>query len=139
MAESEIIIHPPVKGRWAVYNPPGHPKLAYDLLAEDEKQSLYPRHSFARHLFTFLSVEDTYTWNRPVYSPVDGVVVQSHDAETDRKSISFIYDLVSLMISKPKVSQGFGAFGGNHIMIEFDGHYLLLPAVGSFETGIRHG
>ncbi|WP_455208640.1 M23 family metallopeptidase [Kaarinaea lacus] len=139
MNNSEIIIHPPVKGSWAIYNPPGHPRLAFDLLAEDEKQSLYAKHSFARHMFTFISVEDTYTWTSPVYSPVDGVVVQSHDTESDRKKISFVYDLFSLLIKKPEVSQGFGAFGGNHIMIEFDGHYLLLCHLKQGSASVKKG
>ncbi len=139
MTDNEIIITPPVRGNWAIHNPPGHPKLAFDLLAENEKQSLYSKHSFARHVFTFISVEDTYTWANPVYSPVDGTVVQIQDTVSDRKKISFVYDLFKLMTHKPKISQGFGAFGGNHIMIEFDGHYLLLCHLKQGSVTIKKG
>ncbi|MEW5757736.1 MAG: M23 family metallopeptidase [Pseudomonadota bacterium] len=126
MQRNEIVIDPPLAGHWVIYNPPGHPGLAYDFLAEDRKKSLYRRGGFLRHLFSFISVEDTLTWSSPVYSPVDGVVVESHDAEVDRKRISFAYDLVSLLLNKPEVANGFGAFGGNHVMIQAEGYFVLL-------------
>jgi len=123
---SEFVMDPPVDGHWAIYNPPGHPPLAFDFLAVDENKSLYRKGNFLRHLVSFIPVEDTLTWSQPVFSPVDGVVVASHDVEEDRKKISFAYDLLSLVMNKPKVSDGFGAFGGNHIMIEAKGAFVLL-------------
>lgn len=126
MSSPDVVIDPPVRGYWAIYNPPGHPVLAYDFLAVDADKSLYNRGNFLRHLVSFISVEDTFTWSRPVFSPVNGVVVASYDHEDDRKKISFIYDLVSLLMNKPKVSEGFGAFGGNHIMINSSDFYVLL-------------
>lgn len=53
-------------------------------------------------------------------------MVASHDGEPDRLRISFIYDLLRLLINKPKESGGFGAFGGNFIMIKVNGYYVLL-------------
>jgi len=38
MAAAEIIIAPPLSGEWAIFNPPGHPPLAFDFLAVDEKK-----------------------------------------------------------------------------------------------------
>lgn len=125
MKTSEII-GAPIRGEWAIYNPPGHPELAYDFLAVDKNKSPYIKGSFARHLFSFISVESTYTWSKAIYSPVDGTIEESHDGEIDRIKISFIYDLFRLLINKPKESDGFGAFGGNHVMIKSNGCYLLL-------------
>lgn len=126
MHNHEIIIDPPVRGNWVIYNPPGHPAVAFDFLAEDKKKSLYCKGSFLRHLISFISVDDTYTWSSPIYSPVNGVVVDSHDVEKDRMKISFIYDLLSLLINKPKESEGFGKFGGNYITIKSGDYYVLL-------------
>jgi hypothetical protein len=126
MQPRDIVIEPPVKGYWATYNPPGHPGLAFDFLAVDEYKSLYSKGNFLRHLVSSIPVEDTYTWSKPVFSPVDGVVVGCHDLEEDRLKISFACDLISLMRNKPHVTDGFGAFGGNHIFIQAGEYYVLL-------------
>jgi len=139
MHDQEIVIEPPIKGNWVIYNPPGHPVLAFDFLAEDEKQSLYSKGSFLKHLVSFISVNDTYTWSSPIFSPIDGVIVESHDAEEDRIKISFIYDLFSLLINKPKESEGFGSFGGNHIMIKADNYYVLLCHLKKGSLNVKKG
>jgi|CXWL01.1.fsa_nt_gi hypothetical protein len=126
MHSEAIVIKPPIQGHWAIYNPPGHPPLAFDFLAVDERKSLYSKGNVLRHLVSCIYVEDTHAWSRPVFSPVDGVVVESHGTEHDRKKISFIYDLVSLLIKKPRVTDGFGAFGGNHVMIRSGDVFVLL-------------
>lgn len=126
MNAQHIVIEPPIKGNWAIYNPPGHPVQAYDFLAVDENKSLYKKGSFLRHLVSFISVEDTFAWSSPVYSPVDGIVVDCIDGKTDRKKISFLYDLIKLRMNIPDVSEGFGAFGGNSIMIQAENVYVLL-------------
>ncbi|MEJ2696956.1 MAG: M23 family metallopeptidase [Candidatus Sulfobium sp.] len=137
MTAQELVIEPPIKGHWTIYNPPGHPHLAFDFLAVDDHKSLYSKGNFLRHLVSFIQVEDTHTWSRPVFSPVDGVVVESHGTENDCKRISFIYDLFSLLINKPKVADGFGAFGGNHVMIRAEDIFVLLCHLrqGSLQVG----
>lgn len=132
MPRQELVIAPPIRGQWVIYNPPGHPNLAFDFLAVDESKSLYRKGNFLRHLLSFISVEDTFTWSQPVFSPVAGVVVESHDIENDREKISFGYDLLLLLFNKPKVSDGFRAFGGNYIMIQADDAFVLL-------CHLRHG
>jgi len=139
MQTREVVIHPPLRGTWAIYNPPGHPVLAFDFLAVDEARSLYRRGNFLRHLVSFIPVADTHTWSQPVYSPVDGVVVAGHDGETDREKISFIYDLFSLLIHKPAVTDGFGAFGGNHVLIRADGFYVLLCHLRNGSVEVKSG
>ncbi|MBI4379412.1 MAG: M23 family metallopeptidase [Nitrospinae bacterium] len=139
MHEHGIVIEPPITGNWVIYNPPGHPALAFDFLAENESKSLYKKGNFLRHLVTFISVEDTLTWSSPVFSPVNGVVVACHDVEEDREKISFVYDLLSLLINKAKVSDGFGAFGGNHIMIYAGDFYVLLCHLKKGSASVKKG
>lgn len=139
MHTQEIVIAPPVKGNWVIYNPPGHPQDAFDLLAEDKNNSLYNKGNFLKHLVSFISVNDTYTWSSPIFSPIDETVVESHDAEKDRMKISFIYDLFSLLINKPKESEGFGNFGGNHIMIKAGDFYVLLCHLKKDSVKVKKG
>jgi len=139
MGADGVIIEPPIRGYWAIYNPPGHPPLAFDFLAVDEHKSLYKKGNLTRHLFSFIPVEDTHTWSSPVVSPVDGFVIASHDIENDRTKISFVYDLLSLLINKPKVSDGFGAFGGNHVMIRSGDIYVLLCHLRKGSSKVREG
>lgn len=139
MHTQEIVIDPPVKGNWVIYNPPGHPVVAFDFLAEDGKKSLYCKGSFLKHLVSFISVADTYTWSSPIFAPIDGVVVESHDVEEDRMKISFIYDLFSLLINKPKESEGFGKFGGNHILIKTGDFYVLLCHLKKSSVNVKKG
>jgi len=134
-----IVIAPPVTGTWAIYNPPGHPALAYDFLAEDPRKSLYRKGNFLRHLVRRIPVEDTLTWGSPVYAPVDGTVVACHDTAADRLRICFAYDLVTLLRNKPSVSDGFAAFGGNHIMIQAEGCYVLLCHLKQGSVRVRTG
>ena len=139
MHSQDIVIEPPIRGNWVIYNPPGHPILAFDFLAEDESRSLYVKGNFLRHLVSFIRVEDTFTWASQVFSPVDGVVVASHDVEEDRRKISFLYDLFSLLLNKPKVREGFGAFGGNHIFIRAGEFYVLLCHLKKDSVKVRNG
>ncbi|MDH5407376.1 MAG: M23 family metallopeptidase, partial [Gammaproteobacteria bacterium] len=87
----------------------------------------------------FISVKDTYTWSKPIYSPVDGIVVASDDKEEDRMRISFIYDLFSLLINMPKESDGFEKFGGNHIMIKTGEVYILLCHLKNNSAKVKKG
>jgi len=139
MRPDELVIEPPVRGYWAIYNPPGHPPLAFDFLAVDEHKSLYNKGTFLRHLVSSIPVEDVCAWSRPVFSPVDGVVVECLDSEKDRKKLSFLYDLVSLLRNKPKVSDGFGAFGGNNVMIRVGDFFVLLCHLRQGSVKVRKG
>lgn len=139
MSADRIVVAPPVQGYWAIYNPPGHPALAYDFLATDERKSLYRQGGFLRHLLGSIPVDDTWAWAQPVFSPVDGVVVDCFDSATDRREISFLCDLFSLLVNKPKVAEGFAAFGGNHVMIRAGCMFVLLCHLRQGSISVRKG
>jgi hypothetical protein len=117
MDDSDLVIHPPLEDQWAIFNPPGHPKLAYDFLAVDDKKYPYKRGGLLHHLVSFIRVDDTYTWSRPVFAPGDGRVTAASDNTPDRERINMVFDLISLLLNKPEEKDGFSAFGGNHIIL----------------------
>jgi hypothetical protein len=126
MSETELLIDPPLKGEWAILNPPGHPKLAFDFLATRGSRFPYRGTTFLRHLLSSISVEATYAWGQPVYAPLDGVVAACSDGAPDRERISMIRDLVRLLVFPPKSGSPFRAYGGNYVVLQCGNVFPLL-------------
>ncbi len=126
MSTKSVVINSPVKGQWAIFNPPGHPKLAFDFLAVDDNKSPYRKGGVFRHLTSFIDVENTFAWSMPIYSPVDGVVIEVGNNAPGRIPLNMIFDLFRLLLNKPKEAEGFHAFGGNYVLIETHGVFVLL-------------
>jgi len=126
MTLTDIVVDSPLRGEWAILNPPGHPKLAFDFLATHGRKLPYRGVDFLRHLFASIPVEATYAWGRPVFAPVDGVVVARSDGAPDRQRISMIRDLIGLLAFPPKPGSPFSAYGGNYVVIRSGDLYPLL-------------
>lgn len=124
--KDQIYIRAPLRGGWRVFNPPGHPRLAFDFLAEGENRSFYKNANFLKHCASVLTVENTFAWGAEVYSPVAGEIVGCENGVPDRLRISFLYDLFSLLLHKPRESAGFKAFGGNYVCIKSGDFFVLL-------------
>ena len=82
-----VVINPPVRGQWAILNPPGHARLAFDFLAVDDRKSPYSDVSLFRHIVSTISVDATLAWDKPVFAVMDGTVVLPNDGVQDRKLI----------------------------------------------------
>lgn len=126
MTGDGIVIDSPLRGEWAVLNPPGHPGLACDFLATRGNKWPYRGRDFVRHLFLSIPVEATYTWRQPVYAPLDGEVVACSGEAPDRERISMVRDLFALLLFPPKPGSPFTAYGGNHIILKCGGAFPLL-------------
>lgn len=126
MNHGELLLHPPLKGEWAILNPPGHPKLAFDFLATKGRKLPYRGTTFLRHLAGSISVDATYAWGQPVYAPLDGIVVAVCDEAPDRKRLSMVRDLVMLLVFPPKPGSPFRAYGGNYVVLKCGNVYPLL-------------
>ena len=75
MGHTSIVIEPPVRGEWAIMNPPGHPRLGFDFLAVNNRKLPYSLKDLLPHLFATIPVTATYAWAKPVFAPLDGIVV----------------------------------------------------------------
>lgn len=120
------VIEPPVKGEWAIMNPPRHPRLAFDFLATKGRRFPYRGSTFLRHVFASIPVQATYAWQQPVFAPLEGDVVACNDGTPDRQRISMIRDLLALLMFPPKPGSPFSAFGGNYVILKCGGVYPLL-------------
>lgn len=70
-----VLVHSPVKGRWAFMNPPGHHPDAKDFVAVNSRGLPYSLVKTFQHLFLYLNVTSTLAWGKEVYSPFSGSVV----------------------------------------------------------------
>jgi len=138
MSGTSMVIHPPLRGEWAIWNPPGHPKLAFDFLATKGNRSPYPASTFLRHVFGSISVAATYAWRQPVFALLDGEVVACSDGTADRERISMIRDLVALRMFPPRPGSPFPSYGGNYVILKCDDVYPLLAHLrcGSLRVGV---
>lgn len=118
MNNNHILIEAPLRGQWAIMNPPGHPELAYDFLAVDDKRQPYPGKYLLPHLFVRIPVTAIYAWSQPVYAPFDGEVIACNDGSADRERVGLIRDLVNVFVFRPKPGSPFSAFGGNYVVLK---------------------
>jgi murein DD-endopeptidase MepM/ murein hydrolase activator NlpD len=120
-----LVFNPPVRGQWAIFNPPGHPKLAFDFLAVDEGKSPYEGVGLLRHICSTIPVTATRAWNMPVFAVMDGTVIAASDGTPDREEICMAKDLVRLMFFGPKVAPPFSRLGGNYVVLKCGDVYPL--------------
>ncbi|TKB79994.1 MAG: M23 family metallopeptidase [Nitrospira sp.] len=134
-----ISLHPPVYGQWAIFNPPGHPKLAYDFLTVDDGKSPYKGTSLFRHLVSTISVESTLAWNQPVLAVMEGTVVAASDGMPDRHQLCMAKDLFRLMCFGPKPVPPFSTLGGNYVILNCGGAFPLYAHLQNGSVLVRPG
>jgi len=134
-----LALNPPVRGQWAILNPPGHAKLAYDFLAVDDQRSPYNGVGLARHIFSSISVDATLAWSKPVFAVLDGTVVATSDGAPDRERLSMAIDLFRLMFFGPKVAPPFSAMGGNYVILKCGDVYPLYAHLKKGTVCVRPG
>lgn len=134
-----VIVNPPLRGQWSIFNPPGHPPLAFDFLAVDERRNPYRNASLVRHIFARISVENTLAWDMPVYAPLAGTVVEASDCVADRQQLSMIRDLINLVFFGPKVAPPFSNLGGNYVILDCGGVYPLCAHLRCGSVLVRAG
>lgn len=136
---ASVVVESPVRGEWAVMNPPGHAALAFDLLAVDDRKFPYKDASFMRHIFSTISVENTLAWGKPVYAVLPGTVVEAFDGVDDRPRLSMVRDLVRLLFFGPKVAPPFSNLGGNYVILDCGGVYPLYAHLQKGSVAVRAG
>ena len=134
-----LALNPPVRGQWAILNPPGHAKLAYDFLAVDDQRSPYNGVSLLRHIFSTISVDATLAWSKPVFAVLDGTVVATSDGTPDRERISMARDLFRLMFFGPKIAPPFSTLGGNYVILKCGDVYPLYAHLKKGSVCVRPG
>ena len=136
---ASVVVQGPVRGEWAVMNPPWHPKLAFDLLAVDARRLPYKGATLLRHIFSTISVENTLAWGMPVYAALPGTVIAAVDGVADRPRLSMARDLFHLRFFGPKIEPPFSNLGGNHVILDCGGVYPLYAHLQQGSVAVRPG
>ena len=135
-----LVIDPPVRGEWAILNPPGHPRLALDFLAVRDRRNPYKKDaSLLRHLFSHITVENTLAWDMPVYAVLPGTVIVASDGTPDRAGLSMALDLLKLLFFGPPVRPPFSQLGGNHVILDCGGVFPLYAHLRCGSIVVREG
>jgi hypothetical protein len=113
------IIEFPLRGAWQLFQPPGHPREAFDFVALDATGWRYVSRSWVGYLVGAGPVADWHGWSQLVYAPVDGTVVAASDGEPDRETVNLLRDLVRPILFSPKIaSEDIRPFAGNYVIIQ---------------------
>lgn len=121
------IIEPPVHGHWKLIPTPGHERFAFDLVAIDPlSHRLFTKPGW-QHWIGKMTVQDSYSWIKPVIAPVSGDVVAASDGWPDRYQLHLIRDLARTLLSRPKLTpEDIRPFAGNYIILESHGFFVVL-------------
>jgi len=138
MSQSPVL-NPPVRGQWAIMNPPGHAKLAFDFLAVNDQKSPYGGVSLLRHIFSTIPVTSTLAWGKPVFAVMDGTVIAATDGTPDRENICMSSDLFRLMFFGPKLIPPFSTLGGNYVILKCGEFYPLYAHLKNGSVCVRPG
>lgn len=134
------VLHLPVEGTWRLIRSPGHHRYAFDLVAVDETSRRSMRRSRLLHVLGRVRVEDAFGWGKPVLAPITGTVVQAAQDQQDRKRLSMLRDLWSMVVSSPAVKQDdISAMGGNHVIIRGEGFYVFLAHLKRDSVSVEKG
>jgi hypothetical protein len=139
MSNTSIVVEAPVRGQWAIMNPPGHSNLAFDFIAVDETKWVYKKTCFLQHIVMTIPVVETYAWSQPVYAPLDGMVVASSDGTPDNEWIGLIRDAIRIRAFPPKLGSPFSAYGGNYVILQCGQVFPLLCHLRNGSVRVQQG
>ncbi len=130
-----IIIDLPLRGEWVFLRPFGHHKDAFDFVKADEKRKKYSTAGFLSYIFYKIPAEKFYSWSKPIFAPVDGVVIQISDDCPDNQYVNLINTIIiwfrATFLFRPKTEGSkidIRPNVGNHVMIKSKFGFVVFMA-----------
>ena len=133
--ENQIVIDFPLQGEWQFLCPPGHHPFAFDFVKLDANRKKYSSYSKIKLFISHIPANKYYCWESPIYSPLDGTVMQvghgwkDHEKTNIWKAITLWYNATYRF--KPKEINGrldIRPNVGNYVMIQGEEGYVVLLA-----------
>jgi len=101
------------------------------------------RKSFFEYLFKGLELKDFYGWGQPIYSPVNGEVIEIENGIEERNPVNIFNDYKNtLKVTKDFMQNGASSkiITGNYIMIKVDEYiYALLVHLKKGSVNVKIG
>lgn len=133
--EKKISIDFPLRGEWQFLRPPGHHPFAFDFVkSNDERKKYFPNNKI-RYFISYIPADKYYSWEQPVYSPIDGKVIQIGTGWKDNiktniwKTITIWYNATYKF--RPEETNGkldIRPNAGNYVMIRANEGYVVFLA-----------
>lgn len=136
-----VEIECPVKGVWSFMNPYGHHPDAKDFVAVDESGKPYKLLGLARHVFWSLNVMNVFAWEKKVFAPFDGVIVEVVNSCDDRETLNLIRDVITALVLAPRHKPNDTTFFlGNYVIMQSDkGIYALFAHLRKGSIAVKEG
>jgi hypothetical protein len=134
--EKTVVVDFPLQGEWITPNTPGKkiPSHGTDMLGQryafdfvsvqpGSRGMRFYKASLLRYLILGVRLQDCYGWGKPIFSPVEGTVVQAEDGWPERNPVHLARDLAIVLkhaftfdLEKTKDLR---SLAGNNLIIEF--------------------
>ena len=130
-----ISIHSPLQGEWKVLRPPGHHRYALDFVQWDGRTKAAHAASKLAYYVARVPSSSFFCWNKPVFAPIDGVVIQVGNGWPDNEYVN-IWQAIRLWLNatfkfRPKEEGGrldIRPNAGNYLMIQASEGYVVFLA-----------
>ncbi len=133
--ENQIAIDFPLQGEWQFLCPPGHHPFAFDFVQADANRKKYSSCNRVKYFIHYISANKYYCWEKPVYSPIDGTVVQVGNGYEDTQKTNIVKTILKWYNAtfkfKPKEINGrldIRPNAGNYVMIKSKAGYVVFLA-----------
>jgi murein DD-endopeptidase MepM/ murein hydrolase activator NlpD len=110
-------------------------------VAVDKKGAPYKRIKVISHLFFKISVTETHTWEREIFSPFEGIVIKVENTSKDRMGLNIFRDLYNGLIKAPRSGKNDTKyFLGNYVVLKSkEGVYALLAHLRKGSVTVSEG
>jgi hypothetical protein len=130
-----LVIDFPLRGEWVFLRPPGHHPYAFDFVGIQGNRKRRSPKSFVRSVLWSTRATDFFGWSRPIFAPVDGLVVQASDGWPDNKNVNIFNTIFiwfrATFLFRPKVDDPMIDIRpnvGNHVMIKSESGVVVFMA-----------